>query len=293
MRHETDVNITRVTCSELRCKSKVGKMQLWDFVRNIFGGGNSKEPPITGYFDHQNNDNFINPIWQDDENAYNIRPFGESNRFNIFSDPLQMAHHFISQIDHMLSDHVFDKFMFGFGNEGQNIFTDAFPFASPPNENLRDKMLKSPNHDMLSQPALKLDTDLDGKITPDNFSNVWDKQNEPNSEELRPFTRITGRSVMKEYVRGPDGIIKQKQVIRDHEGNEETIISEKAGEKMYTVVIKKDKNGVETKTENFYNTNESDLTDGKDLLLKNDPTFNHFNVNLFLWKNFFNPNPKL
>lgn len=94
------------------------------------------------------------------------------------------------------------------------------------------------------------------RITPDNFSNVWDKQNKPNSEELRPFMHITGRSVMKEYVRGPDGIIKQKQVIRDHEGNEETIISQKSGEKMYTVVIKKDKNGIETKTENFYNTNE-------------------------------------
>lgn len=46
---------------------------------------------------------------------------------------------------------------------GHNIFTDTFSFASAPSENLRDKMLKSPNHDMLSQPAPKLDTDLDGK----------------------------------------------------------------------------------------------------------------------------------
>lgn len=261
-------------------------MSFWDFIRNIFGTRNFGEPTSDGIFGHQN-DVFINSVWQNDENNSNIRSFnGNGNHFNVFSDPLEITRFFESQIDHMLKN-----FMFGYNNEGHNAIMDTFPFTSPNKENLRDKMLK-PNHD-LNQPAVKVDTDLDGKITPDNFSNVWDKHDKPNSSEFGLFPHITGKSIVKEYMRGPNGIIKQKQVIRDHEGNEETIISQQAGEKMYTVVIKKDKNGVETKTENFVNTDKSELPDGKDLLLNNEPSFNNIDLNIFSWKNFFYPNPKL
>lgn len=41
-----------------------------------------------------------------------------------------MAHHFISQIDHMLNDHGFDKFMFGFGNEGIFLILNKYMYSN-------------------------------------------------------------------------------------------------------------------------------------------------------------------
>lgn len=51
--------------------------------------------------------------------------------------------------------------------------------------------------------------------------------------------------------------MERKQVIRDSEGNEETIVSKEIGDKRYVVTTKKDKNGVETKSEDLFNMNES------------------------------------
>nr|XP_012135432.1 PREDICTED: HCLS1-associated protein X-1-like isoform X2 [Megachile rotundata] len=259
-------------------------MPFWNFIQNLFGLDNSKEPTIKGFFGYQNNDSFNDSFWQHNEDECNVSPFCRRNsQFNVFNDPFEMSRYFESQIDHMLKD-----FMVGFANEGFHTFTNSTPFISPHQENLRDKMLK-PNCDILSPAVPKKDSDLDGKITPDNFSKVWDKQEPILVQEPKPF--ITGKCITKEYVRGPDGTVKQKQTIRDHEGNEETTISQRTGDKIYTVVVKKDKNGVETKTENFINT-DGELTDGNSFL-KNEPSFNNIDLNFFSWEKFFNPNPKL
>ncbi|CAD1481047.1 unnamed protein product, partial [Heterotrigona itama] len=167
----------------------------------------------------------------------------ERNHFNIFSDPLQITRYFESEIENMLNS------IFGFNDGGNDTGIRAFSFA-PQSKTLRDNMLK-PNNDQI---GLKLDTDLDGKITVDNFSNVWDECKKPKFEILRPT--IIGRSVRKEYIRKPDGTIEQKQIIKDYEGNEETIVSNQIGGKIHTIITKIDKNGVETKTEDFSDINE-------------------------------------
>lgn len=87
------------------------------------------------------------------------------------------------------------------------------------------------------------------RLTIDNFSNVWGESDKSQLKLPRPS--IIGRSIRKEYVRKPDGTIEQKQVIKDHEGNEETIISHRIGDKIHTIITKIDKNGVETKIEDI------------------------------------------
>lgn len=92
------------------------------------------------------------------------------------------------------------------------------------------------------------------RITVDNFSNIWDEHDKSKFEISRP--RIFGKSMRKEYIRKADGTIEQKQIIKDYEGNEETMISQQIGDKIHTIVTKIDKNGVEIKTEEFCDVNE-------------------------------------
>lgn len=83
-----------------------------------------------------------------------------------------------------------------------------------------------------------------------NKGNVEKKFSTPNNFSI-------GRCVRKEIVRRRDGTVQKKQVIRDNEGNEETIISKEMGDKTYVVTVRKDKNGVETRSEDLINMNDS------------------------------------
>lgn len=96
------------------------------------------------------------------------------------------------------------------------------------------------------------------RITTEEFSKLWNKGNLENVKPLpTPHSFSFGRSVKKEIIRNPDGTIEKKQVIRDSKGNEETIVSREIGDKRYVVTTKKDKNGVETKSEDLFNIDES------------------------------------
>ena len=55
------------------------------------------------------------------------------------------------------------NFIYGFNNEGNDANTNVFSFIPSQRKSLRDNMLK-PNNDQME---LKLDTDLDGKVTID------------------------------------------------------------------------------------------------------------------------------
>ncbi|XP_043787039.1 uncharacterized protein LOC122711920 [Apis laboriosa] len=262
-------------------------MEFWNFIRNIFGGNNSDKfnKRFADCEDNYNGDNFGNSIWQID--VYdNPRYFGRNNHFNIFSDPLQITRYFESQIENIMMN-----FIYGFHNEDNDANTNIFLFgpsnAPSQRENLRDKMLKPNNN----QTGLKLDTDLDGKITVDNFSNIWDEHDKSKFEISRP--RIFGKSMRKEYIRKADGTIEQKQIIKDYEGNEETMISQQIGDKIHTIVTKIDKNGVEIKTEEFCDVNECDLFGKKKLSTNENSNFLDSDLNFFSWDKFFKPNPKL
>jgi len=143
------------------------------------------------------------------------------------------------------------KDFFGFGNT-----FSALPFAAPEkDENLRDRMLKS----KLDTFEDKVDTDLDGRISAEEFSKMWNKGNiHTTKPSVSSSFHFSNRIKIK---RGPNGSTEKKQVIRDNEGNEETIISREINDKKYVVTTKKDKNGIETKSEDLVNMDETELKD--------------------------------
>jgi len=275
-------------------------MSFFDFFRNFLGVRRHSEPSISGFGNHDSHqESFRNPIWQWDEDDDNddIDNFWHpksSLHFNIFSNPLEMTLYFETQMDNML------KNLLGFNN---TFFEDktniALPFAIlEKDDNLRDRMLKSESDafvitDIPSQN--KVDIDLDGRISTEEFSKIW---NEGNMEVIKPSVPNSfsiKRSVRKEIVRRPGGIIEEKQVIGDNEGNEEIIISKKVNDKTHVVTIRKDKNGIETRSEDLLNIDENKLEDFtkkwksmKDNIDGHDSIFNRFP-----WEKFFGPNPKL
>ncbi|XP_070155977.1 HCLS1-associated protein X-1 [Polyergus mexicanus] len=273
-------------------------MSFFDFFRNFLGTKRRNEPGTSGLGnDDSYRDSFRNPIWQSDEDEDDIDDFRHPRsgiHFSIFSEPLEMTRYFESQMDNMLKN-----FFFGFNNGffGDEIIKEL-PFAPEKNDNLRDKVLKSyPDASVTDiSPKQKIDTDLDGKITAEEFSRMWNKGNVETVKPFVPHSFSTGRSVRKEIIRRSDGTIEQKQIIRDSEGNEKTIVSREIGDKKYVITTKKDKNGVETKSEDLFNMDESEL---KDFTRKWTPSINDnidshdTTLNRFPWEKFFGPNPKL
>ncbi|XP_076752838.1 uncharacterized protein LOC143424573 [Xylocopa sonorina] len=250
-------------------------MELWNSIRNFFSGRRLQEPN----FDQR----IEEPKWEIDIDIHNPRSFNRNEHFHIFTDPLQITRYFESQMESMITN-----FFYGFKNEGFDGIIDfnALPFESPQKDNLRDEVLKSNG-----QMGLKLDSDLDGKVTKDNFSNIWNETDKPKLELSRPS--IIGRSMRKEYVRKPDGTIEQKQIIRDSEGNEEITVKHQIGDKIHTIVTKRDKNGVETKIEDFVNTDECKCNGMEQPLLNEKIDFPKIDLNFFPWDKFFKPDPKL
>lgn len=96
------------------------------------------------------------------------------------------------------------------------------------------------------------------RLTKDDFLKMWQSGQERAIEPPAPRTFSFGKFMKKEFVRRPDGTLEQKQVIRDSEGSEETIITRAAGDKKYIVTTKTDKYGVETKSEDLINMDESE-----------------------------------
>ncbi|XP_011685787.1 PREDICTED: uncharacterized protein LOC105448744 [Wasmannia auropunctata] len=274
-------------------------MSFFDFFRN-FLGVKRNEPSTSGFDDYNSHrESFRNPIWQsdeDDDDDDSFRHPESSLHFNIFNNPLEMTLYFESQIDNIL------KNFFGFNNA---FFDDkaitAVPFAGPDQKdgNLRDRALKSkPDAFVFANESLesKVDTDLDGRVSTEEFSKMWNKG---NTEITKPSVQNNfsiGRFVRKEITRRSDGTIEKKQVIRDSEGNEETIISKEADNKTYVVTIKKDKNGIETKSEDLFNMDESELTEFNQkwkASVKDNIDSSKSIFNRFPWEKFFGPNPKL
>lgn len=276
-------------------------MSFFDFFRNFLGMRYRNEPSTSGFDDYDSHrESFRNPIWQsdedDDDDIDNFRHPESSLHFNIFSNPLEMTRYFESQIDNML------KNFFEFNN---TFFDDrvitTLPFAksfTEKDDNLRDRMLKS-EFDTLAIADIpvgnKVDTDLDGRVSVEEFSKIWNKGNMEVTKPSVSSNFSIGRSVRKEIIQRPDGTIEKKQVIRDIEGNEETITSKEAADKAYVVTIRKDKNGIETRSENLFNMDESELKDFNQKWqssVKNNID-GHSIFNRFPWEKFFGPNPKL
>lgn len=255
-------------------------MEFWNFIRNMFRGNRSEEPRNLNPFEESGQ------IWQNNDIIDTTRHFREPDHFHIFTDPLQMTRFFESQMENMLL-----SFFYGFngGNEADTRHPfNIFPFEPSQEGSIRDQFLK-PSKDQL---ALKEDTDLDGKVTPDNFPNIWNEiesNQKPKLEITRPFMSGFCRSTTKEWVRNPDGTIEEKQIVRDSQGNEEIVVTRRSGDKTYTVITRKDKNGVETKIEDFCHGGE--IEDKQKVSFDEPVSFPKIDLNFFPWDKFFKFDP--
>ncbi|XP_014468757.1 PREDICTED: uncharacterized protein LOC106741362 [Dinoponera quadriceps] len=271
-------------------------MSVLDYFRGLFGAKRRDEPGTSGLGDRYSyRDQFRNPIWEYDEDDDDMDDFRHPRtgiRFHIFSDPFEMTRYFESEMENMLKN-------FGFGNDF-HFFSNGIIGALPPAEEkesnastLRDRMLKSASDSSVLTPEQKVDTDLDGKLTKDDFSKMWQERIE---DPPAPRSFNFGKFVKKEFVRRPDGILEQKQVIRDSEGNQETIVTREIGDQKYVVTTKTDKYGVETKSEDLINMDESDLQDFNKKWtrsIENKTDGRDSGLNRFPWARFFGPEPKL
>lgn len=77
-----------------------------------------------------------------------------------------------------------------------------------------------------------------------------------------------GKSMSTQMIRRPDGTMEQRQTITDSEGNTETIITRQFGDQTHTIKTRRDKNGVEMKTEDLINLDESKIEYKKFLILQ-------------------------
>lgn len=102
------------------------------------------------------------------------------------------------------------------------------------------------------------------RITADEFSKIWRGGQERTVEPPAPRSFSFGKFVKKEVIRRPDGTLEQKQIISDSEGNKETIVTREVGNQKYVVTTKTDKYGVETKSENLINMDESKYIDNSE-----------------------------
>ncbi|XP_057336149.1 uncharacterized protein LOC130674744 [Microplitis mediator] len=295
-----------------------------DLFQNLFGGNRRNEYDHQGFDDRQHyGDKFRNPIWRNDEEDSDdyvdeYRGFGQNPQefhFQIFTNPFEMTRYFETQMQNMMKDF----FNFGFNHDsviGENFgdHHEGLPQLLPPpvqgKKNPRDEVLK-PGYDLPSQDPgdlnSKRDQDLDGKITAGDFSRIWQDVEIPDEKQLvvpedgrsvvpRSNFKFNsfGKSVMSQIIRRPDGTVEERKSVTDSEGNCETTIKRKVGDKIYTSVTKRDKNGVESKTENFENIPESEIknfdSNWKPL---EEPKIDVGPLSKFPWEKFFDFNPKL
>lgn len=278
-------------------------MPFFDFFRNLFGGRDSNESRNFRIFDPQSHpDNFRNPIWQIDDDESDIDDFRQPRgrmHFSIFTDPIEMMRYFEAQMDNIMKD-----FYHGLG-DNNNLFSfpeienpqmNTLPYAPPKQESLRDKFLKQgDNHDKYADD--KVDIDLDGKITPSEFAKVWSNSSMEKPTNMQPYVQqdVFGKSMRTEVYQRSDGTVEHKKIIRDSDGNEETVISREIGDKKYVITTRKDKSGVVTKTEDLINMDENELKNFTEQWgsRKDSSVTSPSILGSFPWEKFFGPNPKL
>ncbi|XP_033230894.1 uncharacterized protein LOC117181982 [Belonocnema kinseyi] len=246
-------------------------MPFLDIFRNLFGirYPDGPNPNYGPEIPRQENNKFRNPIWENDDDEDDASDFRESNggiHFQIFGDPIEMTRYFESQMDNMLKS-IFD----GFGQRGGFMVPfDGEPTleALPPPEtkrsaSLRDRILNREFESTEFSRNPKVDSDLDGKISSEELTKVW---KDPSIQEVEPYnprnsiaSRFAGRSTSTQIIRRSDGTLEKRQTFRDSDGNEKITVTRQIGDKMHEIITKKDKAGIESKTENLINMDEKNI----------------------------------
>ncbi|XP_018324576.1 uncharacterized protein LOC108736600 [Agrilus planipennis] len=223
----------------------------------------------------------------------------EKMGINIYSSPLEIAKFFEHQMEAMMKNMRAFSGMEQFEDFFNNSFHDNpgmtdIKILKPPHEdqnsgsnqadNLRDQFLK-PGYKKQDQFENKSDDDLDGRINMNDVDEVFrrsDSKVMPYRE--RPKFHFYGQSVTSRTIRRPDGVVETHRTVRDQEGNEETTITQKFGDKEYTVTTRVDKNGHKEIEENMVNIDESE----KNQIFKQDSVQGSSKFGSFLkdWSDF-------
>ena len=90
------------------------------------------------------------------------------------------------------------------------------------------------------------------------MAKVWKTpEKSDDSYSSSPLFRSFGTSVSTQIVKRPDGRIEERRTVKDSNGNEEVRVTRRIGDKLHTIITKKQKDGSETKSEDIVNMDES------------------------------------
>ncbi|KAL1491132.1 hypothetical protein ABEB36_011774 [Hypothenemus hampei] len=199
-----------------------------------------------------------------DSIPYEDEPHDNRNRnFQVFTDPLEMHRYFEQQMDDFFKSFGFPNFGNFFPSlEAPNIEEHFYDEEKHVDTNSREYFLKNPSKD-----EDKIDRDLDGKLSITDIDKFFNNENNKGQQNVMPKrdfspgpfqNRFFNQSVQVRTVRQPDGSVETHRTVRDSEGNEETTVTRKMGEKEYTIIKKRDKEGKEEIHENMINMTEQD-----------------------------------
>ncbi|XP_060520107.1 uncharacterized protein LOC132698189 [Cylas formicarius] len=219
-----------------------------DFVKRFFGFKGSDSHNYQ--YPHQFNEDFKS-LFDNFEESANV-PKG----FDAIRDPFEMHKYFEEQMDHILRN-------FGLHDFGTNFRLFRTPALDEgeydQNSDLREHFLKK---GYKVEPTIKKqDTDLDADLQAGNLDLFLD--NNKISKKLPPFKEqgtphFFQQSVSVKSIRKPDGTIEIQQTIKSNDGAEETTITQRKGNKEYSVITRKDKHGQEEVVENLLNMEDAD-----------------------------------
>ncbi|KAF2899928.1 hypothetical protein ILUMI_06267 [Ignelater luminosus] len=212
---------------------------------------------------------------RDNNNEYvpdNYDRFG----FNIFSNPLEVHRYFEHQMNEMMKSFgVFGNHDFFFGGNGEPFFDDnsfgkdfpQFPAIEDfhkqqdqSQRSLREQFLKPGYEQPKISKEHKSDQDIDGRFDMGDLDSVL--KGTPSQPQVKTF--MYGQSMSTKTVRKPDGTIETHRTVRDQQGNEETTVTRRQGDKEYSITTRTDKDGQKEIVENLVNMDEND----KDAFLK-------------------------
>jgi len=245
-----------------------------DFFRKIFGF-TSNQPTSSQEFESTTTQQ---PFTNQDRSGirfdYDEKSFLNPNEqfedaFNVFTDPIEMHRFFEEQMDQVFKMFGFPRLENFFNNipsiEGNNHSTqtgndsERDPDIEPTNP--RDYFLKNePIMPHYEDSTEKSDRDVDGILNIGDLNSVFKKSTDKKTyNQKKPFGEtFFNQSVQVKTVRKPDGSLETRKTMRDSQGNKETIITQKQGDKEYTIIKRVDKNGKEEIEEIMVNMDEKD-----------------------------------
>lgn len=113
-----------------------------------------------------------------------------------------------------------------------------------------------------SHPEKKEDTDLDDKVSQREVLDLIKESDSPKSQNPAPNRSVffsSGRSVSMTTIRGSDGKVEHKKVVRDSSGREQTTVTRSIGEQTHSVTTTLDEQGRKEHHEDFKNMDEGDI----------------------------------